>query len=192
MPQLWVNEPILGLNMLSTFGVVNTSNSGMIVFEPTEYKPHMPHHISFHIVVVYATKLLTWNIFCTVMDEGASTCVISLACWKAIGKRELSLSSTLLIIFYGQYFIPHEIIPSFPMQLEGKTMCFEVEVVDAPLDDNILLGWSWNYTVIVVLSTDFWVLCFPHEGQIVIVDHLSFSHLDPSSRASTVPMIDNP
>jgi hypothetical protein len=38
----------------------------------------------------------------------------------------------------------------------------------------------------------FWVLLFPHEGRIVTIDQLSFSHPDPSSGASTVPMIDNP
>jgi hypothetical protein len=75
-----------------------------------------------------------------VVDEGASTCVMSLACWKAIGQPELSPSPMLLTMFDDRYFRPHGIIPSFPMQLEGKTMCVEVEVVDAPLDYNILLG----------------------------------------------------
>jgi hypothetical protein len=44
----------------------------------------------------------------------------------------------------------------------------------------------------VVVATVFWVLCFPHEGHIVTIDHFSFSHPDPSSKASMVPMIDNP
>jgi len=43
-----------------------------------------------------------------------------------------------------------------------------------------------------VVAIIFWVLCFPHEAQIITVDQLSFSHLDPSSGVSTVPMIDNP
>jgi hypothetical protein len=77
------------------------------------------------------------------------------------------------------------------MQLEGKTVCVEVEVVDVPLDYNILLGRSWTYAMTVVVSTIFWVLCFPHEGWIITIDQLSFSHPDPSSGASTVPMIDN-
>jgi hypothetical protein len=77
------------------------------------------------------------------------------------------------------------------MQLGGKTMCVEVEVVDAPLDYNLLLGRSWTYAMHAVVATVFWVLCFPHEGQIVTIDQLSFSHPDPSSGASTVPMIDN-
>jgi hypothetical protein len=43
-----------------------------------------------------------------------------------------------------------------------------------------------------VATTFFWLLLFPHEGRIVTIDQLSFSCLDPSSGASTVPMIDNP
>jgi hypothetical protein len=65
-------------------------------------------------------------------------------------------------------------------------------VVDASLDYNILLGRSWTYVMQAVVATVFWVLLFPHEGQIMSIDQLSFSHPDPSSRVSTVPMIDNP
>ena len=71
-------------------------------------------------------------------------------------------------------------------------MCIEVEVVDAPLDYNLLLGWSWTYAMQAVVTTIFWVLLFPHEGQIVTIDQLSFSKLDPSLGVSAVPMIDNP
>jgi hypothetical protein len=71
-------------------------------------------------------------------------------------------------------------------------VCVEVEVVDAPLDYNLLLGWSWTYAMQAVVATVFWVLLFPHEGQIVTIDQLSFSRPDPALGASTVPMIDNP
>jgi hypothetical protein len=71
-------------------------------------------------------------------------------------------------------------------------MYFEVEVVDAPLDYNLLLGRSWTYAMQVVVAIVFQVLLFPHEGQIVTIDQFSFSRPDPSLGASTVPMIDNP
>jgi hypothetical protein len=80
----------------------------------------------------------------------------------------------------------------FPMQLGGKTLCVKVEVVDAPLDYILLLGRSWTYSMQFVVSTVFWVLLFPHEGQIVTIDQLSFSRPDPALGESTVPMIDNP
>jgi hypothetical protein len=71
-------------------------------------------------------------------------------------------------------------------------VCVEVEVVDAPLDYNLLLGRSWTYAMQAVVATVFWVLLFPHEGRIVTIDQLSFSRPDPALGASTVPMIDNP
>jgi hypothetical protein len=71
-------------------------------------------------------------------------------------------------------------------------MCVEVEVVDAPIDYNLLLGRSWTYAMQAVVATIFRVLLFPHEGRIVTIYQLSFSRLDPALGASTVPMVDNP
>jgi hypothetical protein len=71
-------------------------------------------------------------------------------------------------------------------------VCVEVEVVDAPIDYNLLLGRSWTYAMQVVVAIVFQVLLFPHEGRIVTIDQLSFSQPDPALGASTVPMIDNP
>jgi hypothetical protein len=103
----------------------------------------------------------------------------------------LSPSPTLLTAFDGRSFQPHGIVPSFPMQLGGKTMCVEVEVVDASLDYNLLLGRSWTYAMQAEVATVFRVLLFPHEGRIVTIDQLSFSRPDLALGASTVPMIDN-
>jgi hypothetical protein len=66
---------------------------------------------SFQIQVVYATK----NIFRTMIDEGASTCVMSLSCWKYIDSPELTPSPTLLTTFDGHSFQPHGILSSFPI-----------------------------------------------------------------------------
>jgi hypothetical protein len=71
-------------------------------------------------------------------------------------------------------------------------MCVEVEVLDVPLDYNLLLGRIWTYAMHAVVATIFQVLLFPHEGQIVTIDQLSFSRPDPSLGASMVLMIDNP
>jgi hypothetical protein len=75
---------------------------------------------------------------------------MSLACWKAIGQPELSPSPTLLTAFDGRSFRLHDIIPSFPVQLGGKTLC--IEVVDAPIDYNLLLGRSWTYAMQAVVA----------------------------------------
>jgi hypothetical protein len=179
-------------SLLAALGSTETCNPGTIMLDMTDLKPRFPYHVAFQIVVAHPTKNFTWNIFRTVVDEGASTCVMSLACWKAIGQPKLSPSPTLLTTFDGRSFRPHGIIPSFPVQLEGKTIYVEVEVVDAPLDYNLLLGPSWTYAMQVVVATVFQFLLFPHEGQIMTIDQLSFSRLDPALGASTVPMIDNP
>ena len=42
--------------------------------------------------------------------------------------------------FDGHVFKLHGIVPSFPVTLGGKTVTVEVEVVDAPIDYNLLLG----------------------------------------------------
>ena len=75
-----------------------------------------------------------------VVDEGASTCVMSLSCWKGLGSLEIVPSQSMLKAFNGHVFKPHGIVPSFPIMLGGKTMNVEVEVVDAPIDYNLLLG----------------------------------------------------
>jgi hypothetical protein len=142
-------------SLLTSLGSTETCNPGTIMLDMIELKPCFPYHVAFQIVVAHSTKTFTRNIFRTVVDEGASTCVMSLACWKAIGQPELSPSPTLLTAFDGRSFRPHGIIPSFPMQLGGKTMCVEVEVVDAPIDYNLLLGRSWNYAMQAVVDTFF-------------------------------------
>jgi hypothetical protein len=46
--------------------------------------------------------------------------------------------------------------------LEGKSVNVEVEVFDAPLDYNLLLGRSWIDSMHAVVSTLFHVVHFPH------------------------------
>jgi hypothetical protein len=141
--------------LLAALGSTETCNPSTIMLDTTDLKPRLPYHVAFQIVVAHPTKNFTWNIFCTVIDEAASNCVMSLACWKAIGQPELSPSPTLLTAFDGRSFRPHGIIPSFPVQLGGKTVCVEVEVVDAPLDYNLLLGRSWTYAMQAMVTTVF-------------------------------------
>jgi hypothetical protein len=53
-----------------------------------------------------------------------------------------------------------------------------VEVFDAPLDYNLLLGHSWIDSMCVVVSTLFRVVRFPHQGKLVTVDQLAFFNSD--------------
>jgi hypothetical protein len=61
-----------------------------ITLDTTDLKPHLAYHITFQIVVAHPTKSSTQNIFRMVVDEGASSCMMLLACWKAMGQPVLS------------------------------------------------------------------------------------------------------
>ena len=65
----------------------------------------------------------------------------------------LVTSQTILKAFDGHLFTSHGILATFAIELGGKTVTVEVEVVNAPLDYNLLLGRSWFYPMRVVAST---------------------------------------
>jgi hypothetical protein len=52
--------------------------------------------------------------------------------------------------FDGRGFCPHGLLQSLAIQLGGKIVCVDVEVVDAPINYNLFLGRSWFYAMIVV------------------------------------------
>ena len=58
----------------------------------------------------------------------------------------------------GRSFRPHGILHSLKVRLGGKTVAIEVEVVDAPLDYNLLLGRNWMYSIQAVVSSVFRVV----------------------------------
>ena len=115
---------------------------------------------------------------------------MSLTCWKALGSPKLVPSNTLLTAFDGSYFHPHGILPDFEIKLVGKAVSIEVEVIDAPLDYNLLLGRNWTYAMSAIASAIFRVVVFPHEGKLVTIDQLDYTrkgHLE--SNESTVPLV---
>jgi hypothetical protein len=68
--------------------------------------------------------------------------------------------------------------------LGGTNVTFDVEVVDALLDYNLLLGRSWFYAMTVVASSVCLCVEFPHQGKIVTVDQLDFSKTDAHAPAT--------
>ena len=93
----------------------------------------------------------------------------------------------MLTAFDGRSFKPHGILPSLKVCLGGKTVAIEVEVVDAPLDYNLLLGRNWMYSMQAIASSLFHVVCFPHNGKIVMIDQMAFKN--PSITASLGALI---
>ena len=64
----------------------------------------------------------------------------------------------MLTYFDGRSFRSHGILPCLEVQLGGNIVAIEVEVVDAPLDYNILLGQNWIYAMKVVVYSVFHVI----------------------------------
>ena len=109
-----------------------------------------------------------------------------------LGSPELSKSATMLNAFDGRSFRPHDILPSLKFHSGGKTIAIEVEVVDAPLDYNLLLGRNWMYSMQAIASSLFRIVCFPHNGKIVTIDQMEFKN--PSVTASSgaaIPIVDH-
>ena len=82
-----------------------------------------------------------------VLDEGASTLVMYLSCWRAIGSPEINCGPMKLKDFDGHGFQPYGLLPSLQVEVGGKPVSIHVEFFDAPLDYNILLGRNWFYAM---------------------------------------------
>ena len=82
------------------------SSSLMENFNFSDVKIFLLYHVALSIDVIHGGK----TIGRAVANEGASTCVISLSCWKALGSLELVPSNTLLTTFDGRSFRPHGIL----------------------------------------------------------------------------------
>ena len=126
----------------------------------------------------------------TVIDEGAATSMMCLSCWKGLGSLQLSKSGTMLTAFDGRSFRPHGILASLKVRFGGKTIAIKVEVVDVPLDYNLLLGRNWMYSMQAIASSLFHTVCFPFNGKIVMIDQMSFNN--PSITAysgASIPIV---
>ena len=110
----------------------------------------------------------------TIVDEGASVSILSSTAWKALGSPYLVPSTDQILAFNRRPTAPLGTLPYFPITLGGKTICIDVMVVQGPLDFNLLLGCDYVYTMKFVVSTLFRVMHFPHDGNIVTINHISF------------------
>jgi hypothetical protein len=60
------------------------------------------------------------------------------------------------------------------------------------LEYNLLLGCTWFYEMTIVVSLVFRVLHFPHQGNIVMIDQLSFCTLDLRTNVgSNIPFVND-
>ena len=152
--------------LLKSIGGIDPTDNNLIIFDLEDHIPMIPPQLEFQIQVVVDNN----NIFRTIIDEGASTCIMSITCWKAIGSPALTELHNTLKAFNGTGFKPYGVLPSLSIMLEGKAVNVEVEVFDAPLDYNLLLGHSWIDSMYAFVSTLFHVLHFLHQGKVITID----------------------
>jgi len=84
--------------LLSAIGGFDPNDLNMIAFELETHIPRLPHKLAFQIQFLIRDKI----IFRIVIDEGASTCVMSLNSWKAINSLSMNQSSNTLKDFDGR------------------------------------------------------------------------------------------
>ena len=68
----------------------------------------------------------------------------TMAIWKKLGTLDLTPSSITLWAYDSHLSHPKEIIQNVPIDLGGKMVFIDFEVVDTQLDYNILLGHSYS------------------------------------------------
>ena len=83
--------------LLTAIGGIDPKDSNLVSFNHKGYDPQLPAQLAFLIQV----KALNKTVHQTFIDEGASTCIMSISCWKTLGSPTLSRSSTTLKAFDG-------------------------------------------------------------------------------------------
>jgi len=143
--------------LLLAIGGIDPTDSNLVAFNHKGYEPRLPAQLAFLIQV----KALHNTVHRTIIDEEASTCIMSMICWKTLGSPPLSRSSTMLKAFDGRTYTPYGILGNLQVELGGKTVEIDVEVIDENLDYNILLGRPCIYAMAAVVSTYLRKIAFP-------------------------------
>jgi hypothetical protein len=98
---------------LLAIGGIEPSDANMIAFDLETHLPRLPHQLAFQIQVIVKQK----TIFHIVIDEGASTCVMSLNYWKSIGSSSINQSPNTLKSFDGRGFKTFGVLMALPVEL---------------------------------------------------------------------------
>jgi hypothetical protein len=92
--------------LLAALGTIDLESSNHIMFNLDNYASRLSHQLSFQVDVVVHNQ----QIHRTILDEGASTCVMYLVCWKCLKSPALKKSPKMLRAFDGRGFHPHGIL----------------------------------------------------------------------------------
>jgi hypothetical protein len=95
---------------------------------------------------------------------------------------ELVPSAITLRAYDGRPSSPKFLFQNVPIELGGKTILIDIEVIDTPLDYNILFGRSYMYVMKAVSYSVFRMMMFPHNGKIVTINQIT--HYEPNHFAN--------
>jgi hypothetical protein len=169
-------------SLLFALGAVDLDDTRLITFYLDSGEPCLPALVAFQILV----KIWNITVHRCIIDEGASTCIMSKIVWQKLGSPELISSSITLRAYDEQHSSPEELFQNFPVELRGKTILIDIEVIDIMLDYNILFRCSYMYVMKFVASSVFHTMMFPHNGKIVTIDQVSHYEPNPSSNIDNI------
>jgi hypothetical protein len=110
--------------------------------------------------------------------------------WQKLGSPELIPFAINLRAYDRQPSSPEGLFQNVPVKLGGKTILIDIEVINAPLDYNILFGRSYMYAMKAVESSIFQTMMFSHNGKIVTIDQVSHYDSNPSANINNIlPLI---
>jgi hypothetical protein len=173
-------------SLLSAMGAVDPADTRLITFDLDSCEPHLPDAVAIQIPV----KIRNITIHRCIIDEGASTCIMSKNVWQKLDSPELLPSTITLRAYDGRPSSPEGLFQNVPVELGGKTILIDIEVIDAQLDYNILLGRTYMYAMKAVASSVFRTIMFPHNGKIVTIDQVTHYEPNPSDSLDNIlPLI---
>jgi hypothetical protein len=173
-------------SLLSALGAVDPTDTRLITFDLDSSEPRLPAAVAIQVPV----KIRNITIHRCIIDEGASTCIMSKTVWQKLGSSELTPSAITLRAYDRQPSSPEGLLQNVPVELGGKTILIDIEVIDVTLDYNILFGRSYMYAMKEVASSIFQTIMFPHNGKIVTIDQVSYYEPNPSINVDNIlPLI---
>jgi hypothetical protein len=163
-------------------GAVDPADTRLITFDLDSCEPRLPAAVAIQIPI----KIQNITVHRCIIDEGASTCIMSKTVWQKLGSPELLPSAITLRAYDGRPSSPEGLFQNVPVELGGKTILIDIEVIDAQLDCNILLGRTYMYTMKAVASSVFRTIMFPHNGKIVTIDQVTHYEPNPSTSLDNI------
>ena len=116
---------------------------------------------------------------------------MSTSVWQKLGSPTLQPSTTTLCSCDGHPTRAQGILLHVPLTLAGKTVLIDIEVVNTQLDYNLLLGQNYMYAMRALASTVFLLMMFPHDGNIVTMDQLTYHDPQrPTTPYNDIPTMD--